>query len=244
MVLGDLFASLVNERRQNYIVKSAAVLLAIACTFGLIVLLRSFYDPDLGSFAAHKTVSPLSGEISGQSRFASVPWSQLASGWGSEPNVLELPKASFDFVGNWGGYTHTGSPDVEGSDHVAVVFGRHGGTVIFASKLYTPSDQNILNRPEATIIDRRKVLITYEGQDKNLEYSYFHRFSLLNSGKIAYNETVECYDRRTHNFVGTAGVNATLHRLTTALEERAFERPSSRDVFAGELSTTNSFSPH
>jgi hypothetical protein len=157
---------------------------------------------------------------------------------GSEPNVLELPKASFDFVGDWGGYMHTGSSDVESPDHVSVVFGRRGDTVFFASNLYTPSDQKILDRPTATIIDRQKVLVTYKGEDEKLDYIYFHKFKLLNSGKIAYNETVECYDRRTHSFIGTAGQDATLHRLTTALEERAFAQPSSREILEGELSTS------
>ena len=228
-----------NRRGQDYIVNLAAVLLALTGTFGLILLLRSFYDPNVRSFAAHKIPLPASDEISRRPQAASVPWSQLASGLGPEPNVLELPKASFDFVGHWGGYTHTGSPDVESSDHVSVVFGRRGDTVFFASELYTPSDQKILDNPTATMIHRREVFVTYEGQDANLDYIYSHRFKLLTAGKIAYNETVKCYDRRTHSFVGTTGEHAMLHRLTTALEERAFAQPSSGDIFEGELSTSN-----
>jgi hypothetical protein len=179
----------VNRRRQDYIAKFAAAMLALTCAFGVILLLRSFYDPSVRSFAAYKVPLPASNEISGHPQIASVPWSQLASGPGPEPNVLELPKASFDFVGNWGGYTHTGSSDVESPGHVSVVFGRRGETVFFASKLYTPSDQKILHKPTATIIDRRKVFVTYRGEDKKLDYIYFHRFKLLNSGKMAYNET-------------------------------------------------------
>jgi hypothetical protein len=98
--------------------------------------------------------------------------------------------------------------------------------------------KKILDRPTATIIDRRKVFVTYKGEDEKLDYIYFHRFKLLNSGKIAYNETVECYDRHSHISVGTAGQDATLHRLTTALEERAFAQPSSREILEGELSTS------
>jgi hypothetical protein len=230
----------VNRRRQDYIVKFAAVLLALTCTFDFILLLRSFYDPSVRSFAAHKLSFSPSNEVPGYRRFALVPGSQLASGIGSEPNVLELPKASFDFVGNWGGHSHnTGPSDVEAPDHVSVVFGRHGGTVFFASELYTPSDQRILDKATATIVDRREIFVTYKGEDENLDYIYFHRFKLLNSGKMAYRETVECYDRRTHGFVGIAGQDATLHRLTTALEQRAFAQPSPRDIFEGELSTSN-----
>jgi hypothetical protein len=219
------------------------VLLALGCTFGLILLLRSFYSPGIGSFAAQRVVSASSGEIPDQSRFPSVAWSQLVSEPDSEPNVLELPRASFDFVGNWGGYTHTGSSDVEGSDHVSVVFGSRRDSVFFASKLYTLSDQMILDRPRATIVDRRKIFVTYKAQDKSFEYIYLHRFNLLNSGKIAYSERVECYDRRTHRNVGTAEQDGTLHRLTTVLEERAFAHASSSDVFAGELSTTSRLRP-
>lgn len=228
-----------NGSKQDYIVKSVAFLLALAFTFGLILLLRSFYDPGVRGFAAHKVPLLPSNEVSDHRTFASVPWSQLASGLGSEPNVLELPKASFDFVGSWGGYTHdTGSSDVESPDHVSVIFGRRGGTVFFASKLYTLSDQRIRVKATATIIDRRAVVVTYKGEDENVEYIYFHRFRLLKSGKMAYSETVECYDRRSHGFVGAVGQEATLHRLTTALEQRAFAQSSSRDIFEGELSTS------
>ena len=237
--IGGRASRTVNGRGQDYIVRFAAVLLAFTGTFGLILLLRSFYDPTFRSLTAHKVPLSSSSEISGPARFASVPWSQLASGPGSEPNVLELPKASFDFVGIWGGHTHAESSDVESPDHISVVFGRRGDTVFFASKLYTPSDQKILDKPKATIINRRKVFVTYKGEDKNLDYIYFHRFEVLSSGKMAYNETVECYERRTQGFVGTAGQDATLHRLTTALEQRAFAQPSSRDIFEGELSTSN-----
>src|SRR4029077_10995513 len=126
--IGGRASRTVNGRRQDYIVRFAAVLLAFPCTFGLILLLRSFYDPTFRSLAAHKVQLSSSSEISGSARFASVPWSQLASGPGSEPNVLELPKASFDFVGIWGGYTHAESSDVESPDHISVVFGRRGDT--------------------------------------------------------------------------------------------------------------------
>jgi hypothetical protein len=235
---GQRSGRLVNRRRQDYIANFAAVLLALTVTFGLILLLRSFCDPRVRSFAPHNVPFSPSNEVPDYRRLALVPWSQLASGLGS--NVLELPRASLDFVGNWGGYTHdTGSSDVESPDHVSVVFGRRGDIVFFASELYTPSDQGILDKTTATIIDRREVSVTYKGEDENLDYIYLHRFKLLKSGKMAYNETVECYDRRTHKFVGTTGQGATLHRLTTALEKRAFAQPSSRDVFERELSTSN-----
>jgi hypothetical protein len=234
----------VDRRRQGYIVNFVAVLLALTFTFGLFLLLRSLYDPNGRNHAARKVPFSPYNKASGQRGFPLVPWSQLASGLDSEPNVLELPRVSFDFVGSWGGYTHdTGSPDVESPDHVSVVFGRRGDTVFFASELYTPSDQRILNKAKATIINRREVLVRYMGEDENLDYIYFHRFKLLNSGQIEYHETVDCYDRRTHAPVGTAGQDATLHRLTTTLEKRTFAQPSSRDMFAGELSTSHRINP-
>jgi hypothetical protein len=231
-----------DRRREGYIVSIAAILFAFTFTFGLVLLLLALCGPGLNSLAGHQMPLPPSTDLSGPRQFASIPWSQLAPGSDSAPNVLELPKASFDFVGNWGGYTHgTGSPDVESPDHVSVVFGRRGDTVFFATELYTPSDQNIVAKPRATIIDRREVIVRYKGEDEKLDYIYFHRFKLLDTGEIAYDETAECYDRRTRRFVGTVGQDATLHRLTTALEKRAFAQPSPHDSFEGTLSTSNRF---
>jgi hypothetical protein len=228
-----------NKRKRTYVVSFAAGSLALTVTLGLILLIRSFYEPSSGSFRSHK--APLSSTVEApvHQRLALGPWSQLPSKLDSESNVLELPKASFDFVGSWGGYTHDSAPsEVDSPDHVSVVFGKRGNIVFFATELYSPSDQRIVSRPRARIASPKDVRVTYKAEDEHLDYAYVHRFTLLDSGTMLYRETVELYDRRTHGAVGTSGQRALLGRLTTTTEKRLFARPSSRDVFKSELSTS------
>ena len=133
-----------NKRKRAYVVNFAAGSLALAVTLGLILLIRSFYEPSWRSFGSHKAslLSPV--EAPRRQRLAVAPWSQLPSKIDSEFNILELPKASFDFVGSWGGYTHDTAPsDIDSPDHVSVVFGKHGNIVFFATELYSPSDQGL-----------------------------------------------------------------------------------------------------
>src|SRR5207245_7827934 len=141
-----------SKRKRIYLVNFAAGSLALAVTVGVILLIRSFYEPSPRSLGSHEAplLSPV--EAPGRQRLAAVPWSQLPSKLDSEFNVLELPKASFDFVGSWGGYTHDTSPfEVESPDHISVVFGRRGNVVFFATQLYSPSDQRIVSKPRAWI---------------------------------------------------------------------------------------------
>jgi hypothetical protein len=227
----------VNNRDRTYIVNFVAGLFAVAVTLGLILLIRSICEPGPRGYASRQPLSP--AELPGHPPLALVPWSQSPSKLDSESNILELPKASLDFVGNWGGYTHDIAPsEVESPDHLGVVFGRHGNTVFFATKLYSPSGQRIVSKPRAWIASPKEILVMYKAEDEQLEYAYLHRFTLLDSGKIAYEETVELYDRRTHSVVGTDGQHALLDRLTTAHEKRVFAQPSPSDVFKGELSTS------
>jgi hypothetical protein len=228
-----------NKRKRAYVVNFAAGSLALAVTLGPILIIRSFYEASSRTFGSHKAplLSPV--EAPRRQRLALVPWSQLPSKLDSESNVLELSKASFDFVGSWGGYTHDTAPsEVDSPDHVSVVFGRRGNIVFFATELYSPSDQRIVSKPRAWITSPRDVRVTYKAEDEQLDYTYVHRFTLLDSGKISYKEIVDFYDRRTHRAVGTAGQRALLRRLTTATEKRLFAQPSSRDVFKRELSTS------
>lgn len=226
-----------NNRERTYVVNFAAGLFAVAVTLGLILLIRSFCEPSSHSFASHQPLSP--AEPPSHRPLALVPWSQSPSKLDSESNILELPKATLDFVGSWGGYTHDIEPsEVEGPDHVSVVFGRRGNTVFFATKLYSPSGQRIVSKPRAWITGPKEILVTYRAEDEQLDYGYLHRFTLLDSGKIAYKETVDLYDRRTHRVVGTDGQHALLDRLATEPEKRVFAQPTSRDVFNGELTTS------
>jgi len=229
----------VNNREHTYIVKIVAGLFALAVTFGLIFLIRSICEPGSRIFASHGEAFAFPVEVPGHRGLVLVPWPQSPSKLDSESNILELPKASLDFVGSWGGYTHDTAPsEVESPDHVSVVFGRRGNTVFFATKLYSPSGQRIVSKPRARIASPNEVVVMYEAEDEHLDYGYLHRFTLLDSGKIAYKETVNLYDRRTHSVVGTDGQQALLSRLTTVPEKRAFARPSAHDVFKGELSTS------
>jgi len=64
------------------------------------------------------------------------------------------------------------SSDVEVPGHVSVVFARV--VVSYFSRVNCIRiDQNILDKPTATIIDRREVFVTYKGEDKNLDYILF-----------------------------------------------------------------------
>ena len=61
---------------------------------------------------------------------------------GSQSNLLELPRASLDFVGYWGGYTHStifsvvpGEMTGENPDRASIVFGCTGDTVLIATEL-------------------------------------------------------------------------------------------------------------
>lgn len=225
-----------NKRKRTYLLNFTAGSLAFVVTAGLVLLIRSFCEPSSRSFGSHKTpLSPVDAQ--GREWPALVPWSQLPSMLDSESNVLELPKASFDFIGSWGGYTHD-TNDVASPDHVSIVFGKRGNIVFFATELYSPSDQRIVSRPKAWIVSRKDIRVTYRAEDEQLVYAYVHRFTLLDSGKMSYEETVDLFDRRTHRAVGTAGQRALLRRLTTTSEKRLFAQPSSRDVFKGELSTS------
>jgi hypothetical protein len=89
--------------------------------------------------------------------------------------------------------------------------------------------------------DPTQALIEYEATDPGLHYVYLHRFKLLPSGKIAYAEKVDMYERRTQSWVGTAAQRALLQRLTTSDQRRRFARPSPFEVSKGEVSAGKSF---
>jgi hypothetical protein len=151
---------------------------------------------------------------------------------GSQANVLELPRASLDFVGVWGAYTDIAVQSVvpgalvaKGADRISVTFGREGDTVFIASELYAGPGQHIVGRPRARMPSPTEALITYDGRDHDLDYVYLHQFRLLRSGKIAYSQKVDIYERRTHSLVGRATQHAMLQQLTTIEERRKFSRP-------------------
>ena len=156
---------------------------------------------------------------------------------GLQANVLELPNASFDFVGVWGGYTHStirstapGLLTGKNPARISVIFGRRGEAVFIADELYSGPLQRIVGRPRVRTANPREVAIEYESKDAELYYVYTNRFVLRESGTIAYQERVDVYDRSTHNLAGTVNQRATLRRLVTADEQRRFSRPSPDQV--------------
>ena len=155
----------------------------------------------------------------------------------SSSNVLELRKASLDFVGCWGGSVRSSESLIgEDSGHVGVVFGRRGEQVFFASKLYTPAGQHMIGKPLVRMAGPREALVEYQSEDDQVEYQYSHRFRLLNSGKIAYKETVRLYERQGHHFLGVAEQHSLLRRFTNIEEWRSVVRPGPDDVREGDIS--------
>ncbi|MBV8774777.1 MAG: hypothetical protein JO166_20950 [Deltaproteobacteria bacterium] len=154
----------------------------------------------------------------------------------STANILELPKASGDFVGYWAGYIHSSiqrvSPNLRGKspDRVSVIFGRDGNTIFITSKLYSSPEQKLLRRPAARVVRGRTAIIEYQSFDRELYYSHRHRFELKAADTISYRSTVDVYERSSRALVGIVTERATLRRLRTLREQLAFARPSRIEV--------------
>jgi hypothetical protein len=199
-----------NDRR-GYIVAVASGSLGLVTIFGLNLLAQPSIFPRRANRGAHEPVRLSSDTLPGSQQVRT--YSDLYS----SSNVLELPTASLDFVGYWGGFTrNTESPIEHNSGHVGVIFGRRGDKVFFASDLYSPAGQHILRKPWARMVGPRGAVIEYESEDDEIDYEYSHRFNLLNSGKMAYKETVYLYERPRHHFIEIAEQRSLLKRLTTA----------------------------
>jgi hypothetical protein len=174
----------------------------------------------------------------------------LLPGNSAQPNILELPKASSDFVGYWGGFIHSSiqrlSPDLTGTspDRVSVVFGREGDTVFIAGELYTSANQKIVHRPIARIPGPRLAIVEYESADHDLYYICRHRFRLERASRISYRSTVDVYDLNSHRLMGVVTQRATLKRLLTPREQLQFARPSQLQVPRTEISASANFLPN
>lgn len=168
----------------------------------------------------------------------------------SQANILELPKASIDFIGYWGGYIHSSiqrlSPDLVGTtpDRVSVVFGRHGDTVFIASELYSPQDQKIVHGPRIRVVSARVAVVEYESADNDLYYICSHRFQLNNTASISYLSTVDVYDLKGHRLMGVVTQRATLKRLLTPRDQRRFARPGRNQSPRAEIAATTGFARH
>jgi hypothetical protein len=96
----------------------------------------------------------------------------------------------------------------------------------------------MIRKPLVKMVGAREALIEYESEDDEVNYKYSHRFRLLNSGRIAYDETVRLYERHGHHFLETAEQHSLLMRLTNIEEWHSFVRPAPDDVREGEISTS------
>ncbi len=113
---------------------------------------QMFGSSDTNSTAAQQ----LKMELSSSSGVNSKSQSNVLEIPNGSSNILELPKASLDFVGVWGGYTHStvysvipGNLLAKGPDRISVTFGRQGGNVFIASELYIGSNQRIIGKAGA-----------------------------------------------------------------------------------------------
>jgi hypothetical protein len=65
-----------------------------------------------------------------------------------------------------------------------------------------------------------------------------HTDSVLNSGRIAYDETVRLYERHGYHFLEMAEQHSLLMRIAKIKEWRSFVQPAPRDVREGGISAS------
>jgi hypothetical protein len=236
-----------NEQRLAYIAGLAAALI-----LGVGIVFKLAMRPD-GDAAANGFSPPPPGAspalaFAHTQSLALVPSAARSADDGSESNVLELPKASLDFVGFWGGYTHSTLHSVrpglltgENPDRASIIFGRQGNTVFVTGTLYSSPNQRILGRPRAHVLSPVEAIVHYESDDAELHYDYTCRFTLVDSSRMVYRNAVEVYDRRSGTLIGTVKQRATLKRLLTIEERRRFARPSRHELPQKDISASTSF---
>jgi len=236
--------------RGNRLVRFSAVatLVISALAAGIaaalrLTQLRATVAPAIPALASISSTPESATQDAGQS-------TGLLPGNMAQTNILELPKASTDFVGYWGGYVHSSihrlSPDLIGTspDRVSVVFGRQGDTVFMASELYSSPNQKIVRRPNARIAGPRVAIVEYESADNDLYYICSHRFRLKDASSINYRSTVEVYDLNSHRLVGIVTERAMLKRLLTPVAQLPFARPARNQIPRAEISARSGSSGH
>jgi hypothetical protein len=178
------------------------------------------------------------------------PSASLFRGDNSQADVLELPKASADFMGYWGGYTHSSiqsfSPDLIGTspDRVSVVFGRRDETVFMSSELYSSPTQKIVHRPKVTISSPWLAIVKYESADNDLYYTCTHRFQLRRTSIISYESKTDVYSLNSHRLMAIVTQRATLKRLWTTRDQLEFARPSRLQVPRADISASANLAPY
>ena len=240
----SLTGALMSERLFGYI---GAALASVTLLGAVIVWLLPSHRPDHGiSIKTGAREDPPSKLIVPQAQRAA---SDEVPAPGSRSNVLELPRASLDFVGYWGGYVHStifsvipGALTGASPDRASIIFGRAGDTVFIASELYSSPTQRLIGRPSARISNPREAVIQYRSADSELEYKYECHFRLLESGKMSFRNSAFVYDRWRRKLVETVKQEGMLSRLLTLDERRAFARPSRHEVPKSEILTRKNFS--
>lgn len=232
-----------NERRLAYIAGVAAILI-----LGTGVVLKLAMRP-YGDAAGNRLSARLSGALPtvafGHTQSPALVPSASPS---AESNVLELPKASLDFVGFWSGYTHSTLDSVrpglltgENPDRASIIFGRRGDTVFITGELYGATSQRILGKPRAHVVSPVEATVQYESEDAELRYDHTCRFTLIDASRIVYRNAVEVYDRDSGNLIGTVKQRAILRRLLRVEDQLRFARPSRHEVPQTGISASTSF---
>jgi len=220
----------VNQRNQRHVL----VLVIGCCSFLTIAGLNMLSSPP--SSGAHSTF----GTREAAPRISILPGTQISLGYSgsyARTNILELPAANPEFVGHWGGLVSNDDLSAAAPlQHVAIVFGRRGNTVYFASRLFSPAGQHVVSKPQVSMVSATEALVRYVSEDDESTYQYSHRFVLLASGKLGYREIVRVADRYSHQLLGIAVRRATLKRVTTPREFSFFAHPGPDDVREAEIS--------
>lgn len=169
---------------------------------------------------------------------------------GEQGNILELPQASADFAGYWGGHVHSSiqrlTPDLVGNspDRISVIFGRQGDTVFITGELYTSSWQRIARRPKARMVNARLAIIEYELADKTLYYSCRDMFRLKSASTISYRGIIDVRDLNSGTLLGVVTQTAVLKRLLTAREQLQFARPGPKQIPRASVVAAEQVSSH
>jgi len=171
----SLVGAVMNEHRIGYV---GGMLAGVILLGGIIVrtLLTPQADHEINIKAmAHEEIAPVQKLMAPSAQRAA---SDKSPADGSQSNVLELPRASLDFVGYWGGYTHStifsvvpGEMTGESPDRASIVFGHRGDTVLIATELYAGAGQRLIGRPSARISNPREAVIQYRSEDSECSRS-------------------------------------------------------------------------
>jgi len=229
-------AAVVNQRNRTHMLA-----LVVACCSSLTIVVLGLLARS-SPLVPRSTLSVCEAKQSSEPILPGAQHSQTYADSYAGTNILELPAANPEFVGHWGGLVSDDQPIVGGaSGHVAVVFGRRGDTVFFASRLYSPASQQIVRKPQTTMVSANEALVRYAAEDDEAVYQYSHRFVLLAPGKLGYKETVRIADRRSHLPLGIVERHAILKRVTTVREWSFFAHPGPDDVREGEISLSRQY---